>query len=161
MNGVQVLKNEVFSDLVSILGLKWGKEFKLEDLNFNKIVISSDADVDGDKIAALLLVFVNNWPELFDHNIVCRSISPIIIATKGKDEQKFYTMEDYVSNEKKLKGYTIKYCKGLSGLNQKQTREMYHEPIYHYFKKDDMAEIIMKNWFDKDMSDERKKMLGE
>lgn len=161
MNGVQILKNEVFSDLVSIIGLKWGKEFKVEDLNYNKIVISSDADVDGDKIAALLLVFMNNWPELFKHNIVCRSISPIIIATKGKDEQKFYTMEDYVASEKKLKGYTIKYCKGLSGLNQKQTREMYHEPIYHYFKKDDAAEIILKNWFDKDMSDERKRMLGE
>ena len=33
MNGVQILKNEVFSDLVSIIGLKWGKEFKIEDLN--------------------------------------------------------------------------------------------------------------------------------
>jgi DNA gyrase/topoisomerase IV subunit B len=161
MSGVQILKNEVFSDLVSILGLKWGKEFKLEDLNFSKIVISSDADVDGDKIAALLLVFANNWPELFSHNIVCRSISPIIIATKGKDEQKFYTMEDYVANEKKLKGYTIKYCKGLSGLNQKQTREMYHEPRYQYFKKDTDCEVIMRNWFDKDMADERKRMLGE
>ena len=161
MSGVQILKNEVFSDLVSILGLKWGKEFKLEDLNFSKIVISSDADVDGDKIAALLLVFANNWPELFSHNIVCRSISPIIIATKGKDEQKFYTMEDYVANEKKLKGYTIKYCKGLSGLNQKQTREMYHEPRYQYFKKDIDCEVIMRNWFDKDMADERKRMLGE
>jgi DNA gyrase/topoisomerase IV subunit B len=70
-------------------------------------------------------------------------------------------MEEYVSNEKKLKGYTIKYCKGLSGLNQKQTRDMYHEPIYHYFKKDEIAETILKNWFDKDMSDERKRMLGE
>ena len=161
MNGVQILKNEVFSDLVSIIGLKWGKEFKIEDLNYSKIVISSDADVDGDKIAALLLVFMNNWPELFTHNIICRSISPIIIATKGKDEQKFYTMEEYLSNEKKLKGYTIKYCKGLSGLNQKQTRDMYHEPIYHYFNKDEIAETVFKNWFDKDMSDERKRMLGE
>lgn len=161
MSGVQILKNEVFSDLVSIIGLKWGKEFKLDDLNFSKIVISSDADVDGDKIAALLLVFANNWPELFKHNIICRSISPIIIATKGKDEQKFYTMEDYVTMEKKLKGYTIKYCKGLSGLNQKQTREMYHEPKYQYFKKDIDCELIMKNWFDKDMSDERKRMLAE
>lgn len=161
MSGVQILKNEVFSDLVSIIGLKWGKEFKLEDLNFSKIVISSDADVDGDKIAALLLVFANNWPELFKHNIICRSISPIIIATKGKDEQKFYSMEDYVANEKKLRGYTIKYCKGLSGLNQKQTREMYHEPRYQYFKKDTICDEVMKNWFDKDMSDERKRMLGE
>lgn len=161
MSGVQVLKNEVFSDLVSILGLKWGKEFKIEDLNFSKIVISSDADVDGDKIAALLLVFMNNWPELFEYNIICRSISPIIIGTKGKDEKKFYTIEDYVANEKKLKGYAIKYCKGLSGLNQKQTKEMYQEPIFHFFKKDETCDLIMKNWFDKDMSDERKRMLGE
>ena len=38
---------------------------------------------------------------------------------------------------------------------------MYQEPIFHFFKKDETCDLIMKNWFDKDMSDERKRMLGE
>ena len=46
------MKNEVFNDLVNIIGLKWGEEFNKEDLNFSKVVIASDADVDGDKIAS-------------------------------------------------------------------------------------------------------------
>ena len=54
MSPLQIMKNEVFSDLVNILGLKWGKEFNINDLQYGKIVIASDMDVDGDKICALL-----------------------------------------------------------------------------------------------------------
>ena len=59
MTPLQIMKNEVFNDIVTVLGLKWGKEFSLDELNFGKIVISTDADVDGDKIASLLLLFFN------------------------------------------------------------------------------------------------------
>ena len=76
-------QNDVFNDLVTILGLKFGKDFDINDLNYGKIVISTDADVDGDRIAALLLLFFSNWPELINKHIVCRCISPIIIAKKG------------------------------------------------------------------------------
>ena len=161
MTPVQIMKNEVFNDIVTVLGLKWGSEFDVKDLNFGKIVISSDADVDGDKICALLLNFFNNWPELFEKNIICRSVSPIIIASKGKDVRKYYTMEEYEVDSKKLKGYTIKYTKGLAGLSNKESKEMYHEPIFHYYKKDEMADSMLRKWFSKDDSDVRKTMLSE
>ena len=157
---LQIMKNEVFNDIVTILGLKWGKEFDINDLNFGKIVISTDADVDGDKIASLLLLFFNNWPELIEKGIVCRSISPIIISRKGKDCQKFYTMEEFKEAEKKLKGYSHKYAKGLGGLSNQESKEMYQSPIFLYFKKDEAADSMFRKWFAKGDSEIRKKMLN-
>ena len=156
---IQIMKNEVFNDLVTVIGLKWGKDFNINDLNFGKIVISTDADTDGDKIAALLLLFFNNWPELFEKNIVCRNISPIVISRKGKDCKKFYTMEEFKEEEKKLKGYTHKYVKGLGGLSDKESKEMYQDPKFLYFKKDEAADSMLRKWFNKGDSNVRKDML--
>lgn len=161
MSPLQIMKNEVFSDLVNILGLKWGKEFNINDLQYGKIVIASDMDVDGDKICALLCLMFANWPELFENNIICRSVSPIIIARKGKDCRKYYKMEDFKRDEKQLKGYTFKYTKGLAGLSNEESKEMYHEPIFHYFKLDDMSESMFRKWFNKEDSDTRKQMLND
>ena len=160
MSPLQIMKNEVFSDLVNILGLKWGKEFDINDLQYGKIVIASDMDVDGDKICALLCLMFSNWPELFNNNIICRSVSPIIIARKGKDCKKYYKMEDFKKEEKQLKGYTFKYTKGLAGLSNEESKEMYHEPIFHHFKLDDMSESMFRKWFNKEDSDTRKQMLN-
>lgn len=161
MSPLQIMKNEVFSDLINILGLKWGKEFDINDLQYGKIVIASDMDVDGDKICALLCLMFANWPELFENNIICRSVSPIIIARKGKDCKKYYKIEDFKKDEKQLKGYTFKYTKGLAGLSNEESKEMYHEPIFHYFKLDDMSESMFRKWFNKDDSDTRKQMLND
>ena len=161
MSPLQIMKNEVFSDLVNILGLKWGKEFDINDLQYGKIVIASDMDVDGDKICALLCLMFANRPELFENNIICRSVSPIIIARKGKNCKKYYKIEDFKKDEKQLKGYTFKYTKGLAGLSNEESKEMYHEPIFHYFKLDDMSESMFRKWFNKDDSDTRKQMLND
>lgn len=156
---VQIMKNEVYNDIVTVLGLKWGKEFNIDDLNFGKIVISTDADVDGDKICALLLCFFSNWPELFDKNIICRNISPIIISRRGKDCQKFYTMDEFKAVEKKLKGYSHKYVKGLGGLSNQESKEMYQNPNFLYFKRDEATDSMFRKWFNKTDSDTRKNML--
>ena len=160
MTPVQIMKNEVFNDIVTVLGLKWGKEFNIDDLNFGKIVISTDADVDGDKICSLLLCFFDNWPELFEKNIVCRNVSPIVISRKGKECKKFYTMEEFKVEEKKLKGYTHKYVKGLGGLSDKESKEMYQDPKFLYFKKDEAADSMFRKWFAKGDSETRKQMLN-
>ena len=160
MSPLQIMKNEVFNDLVTIIGLKWGKEFNIDDLNFGKIVIATDADVDGDKIAALLLLFFNNWPELIEKGIICRSLSPIIISRKGKDCKKFYTMDEFKAEEKKLKGYSHKYAKGLGGLSNQESKEMYQEPKFLYFKKDEAADSMFRKWFAKGDSETRKQMLN-
>lgn len=159
MTPIQIMKNDVYNDIITILGLKFGKEFDVNDLNFGKIVISTDADVDGDKIAALLLLFFRQWPELIEKKIVCRNISPIIVAKKGKERRKYYTIKEFKQEEKKLKnGWMIKYAKGLSGLDLEETKEMMRDPIYLYFEYDQNADNMFKKWFGKD-SDQRKQLM--
>ena len=156
LTATQVMKNQVFNDIVNIIGLQWGEYNKKENLKFSKIVIGSDMDPDGSHIAGLLMLFFNHFPELFEQKMVCRLISPFIVANKGKRGTKsfesipFNSLEEFKAMEKKLKGYEIKHVKGLGTLNKEESKEMYKNPIYHYFTKDEAADLVFKKWFAKD-----------
>lgn len=159
MSPIRIMKNAEFSDMFNILGLQWGKDFDINKLNFGKIVICSDMDPDGSKIAAILMVFFNHFPQLFENKKIVRALSPLIIATKGKDKLTFYTMEEYHKNEKKLRGYKIRYIKGLAGLQNEDYKIMMREPHFDIFTKDKMSDILLQKWFGKGIATERKKML--
>ena len=161
MTATQIMKNQVFNDIVNILGLQWGQYNKKEDLKFGKIIIATDADYDGDKICCLLFVFFNHFPELFEQNMVCRVVTPIISATKGKDHRLYYSRDDYDKDSKKLKGFTIKYLKGLGTQSAGDYKLMMQQPILHYYTKDEMADMMLKKWFGKgnDAAKVRKGMM--
>lgn len=156
---IELMKNEVYNDLVTILGLKFGKDFNINDVKFSKIVISSDMDDDGHHICGLLLNFFNNWPELFEKKMIVRSISPLVVATKGKTTKNFYSMDEYAKEKSRLKNYAFKFSKGLGGLNNSESKEMYQNPKFQVFTKDDLAESMLKKWFNKDDSNTRKELL--
>jgi DNA topoisomerase-2 len=161
MTPLQIMKNEVFNDLVNIIGLQWGQYNKAEDLKFGKIVITSDADYDGDKICGLLFVFFNHFPELFEQHLVCRVTTPIITATKGKDHRRYYTREEYEKDVKKLNGYVIKYLKGVGTQNKDDYRIMMEDPKLTYYTKDNIVDMMIKKWFGKGNAETRKTMLKE
>lgn len=158
MTPIQIMKNDVYNDLITILGLKFGQEFNIDDLNFGKICIATDADTDGDKICGLLLAFFANWPELFEKHIVCRLIAPIIIAKKNKDRKYFYEIDEFEKEAKKLKNWQIKYTKGLGGQDPTEYKKMLREPIYLYFDYDNQAESMLRRWFGDD-SNQRKQLM--
>lgn len=159
MGPSKIMSNKELSDIITILGLQWGEKNDVKKLNFGKIVIATDADYDGSKIAGLLLNFFNLWPELYEAGIICRSITPIITATKGNDKQKFYSLDDFRKKQDKLKGYKITYLKGLGGSTNEEYKDMMRNPIFHYFTKDDIADMTLKSWFGKGIAKERKEML--
>ena len=161
MTATQVMKNQVFNDIVNIIGLQWGEYNKVENLKFGKFIITSDADYDGDKIASLLLVFANHFPELYEQGFIYRVVTPIITATKGKDHKVYYTREEYEKESKKLKGYVIKYLKGVGTQTTADTKEMMTNPKLIQFNKDNMADIMIKKWFGKGEASMRKSMLKE
>lgn len=147
MTPVEMMNNDVFNDLITIIGLKFGEENSISNLNYSKIVISTDADTDGDRICALLLLFFKHWPELFEKKIIVRSITPIIIAKKGNISKKYYTIDEYNKDAKSVKGYMIKYVKGLSGLDNAETKETMRNPIFMTFEYDNVADMMFNKWF--------------
>ena len=155
----KIMANKELSDIITILGLQWGEPVDVKKLNFGKIVIATDADFDGSKIAGLLLTFFNIWPELYDAGIICRCITPIITATKGKDKQLFYSLEEFRKQQSKLKGYKVVYQKGLGSKSNEEYKDMMRNSIFHYFKKDELSDISIKSWFGKGIAKERKEML--
>ena len=159
MTPSKIMENRELSDIITILGLQWGNNNDVKKLNFNKIIIATDADYDGSHICGLLLSFFNLWPELYENKMICRSITPIIIATKGKDVQKFYKMDDFKKKEKSLKGYKIKYAKGLGSLSNEEYKDMLKNPVLHYYKKDDLADNNLRLWFNKNIAKERKENM--
>jgi DNA topoisomerase-2 len=161
MTPTKIMANKELSDIITILGLQWGQKNDVSKLNFGKIVIATDADHDGSKIAALLLVFFNIFPELFEAGIVYRSISPIVTASKGNTVKKYFTMDEFHNDYDKLSksGYKFKYNKGLGSLEKDEYAEMMQQPIFHKFNKDTLADMSIKSWFGKGIASERKEIL--
>ncbi len=93
--------NEIVT-LINALGTG-SKDFNIEDLRYEKIIIMTDADVDGSHIRTLLLTLFNNHPfnELIEKNHIYLAQPPLYKITKG-------LKSFYIKNEKELEDFLIK-----------------------------------------------------
>lgn len=152
----KIMANRELSELINIIGLQWGQTNDVTKLNFSKIIISTDADYDGNKISALLMVFFNLFPELYEAGMIHKSITPIVIARKGSDTRRYYKMDDFRKEQDKLKGYKFVYNKGLGSLTQAEYKDMMQMPVLHRITKDDLTDMNVKLWFGKQEAKARK-----
>jgi DNA topoisomerase-2 len=162
LSPLKVVKNKEVTSLLGAVGLKLGEEAK--DLRYGKILIYSDADPDGDSIAGLLINFFGRyWPEMFEQEIICRVVTPIVVAKKGKDKLSFYTSEEFsewVSDKSKIKGWDIEYKKGLAALEDEEYKEIIKSPRMFVLEKGDNFHATLKNWFSKNPIHRKIKILG-
>lgn len=151
MKPLDIVKNKEIFELMSIIGLEFGKPAK--NLNYGKIVAFSDSDVDGQHIFALLLNFFSIWPELFSEKRVYKLMSPLYYCTKGKDVKVFYTKEEF--DAANLKGYQVDYFKGLGSMPENVYYECVNNPRLIEVTADDFMKLEMafgdsaelrKNW---------------
>ncbi len=112
-----ISSNEIVT-LINALGLDpKTEEIDLEDLRYGKIIIMTDADVDGSHIRALLLTFFNNIPfnKLIEKGHVYLAQPPLFKINKG-------SKGIYIKDEKDLENYIIKNSKDIKKVN-KNSRE--------------------------------------
>lgn len=126
MKPVDIIKNKEIRELLSIIGLEFGKS--AHNLNYGKIAIFTDSDTDGDHIFALLMNLFSNWSELFTNGRILRATAPLYYCTKGKDLKSYYTKEEFESAN--TKGYTVDYFKGLGSMPKEVYKQCLQEPRF-------------------------------
>jgi len=80
----KIQRNAEISDLCTALGVGLGKKFDLDDLRYERVIIMTDADVDGAHIAALLITFFYRYtPGLIDQGRLYMAMPPLYKLTQG------------------------------------------------------------------------------
>lgn len=128
---IKVLQNEQVGNLITALGTGLGEEFNLEKIRYHKVVIMTDADVDGHHIACLLLTFLYRYLKpVIEAGYVYLAMPPLYKITKGKQQQYAYSDDE---KEKILvqmgkDGVSIQRYKGLGEMTAEQLWETTMDP---------------------------------
>ena len=114
----KILANQEMSDIIRVIGAGFGDKFDINKMQFDKIVITSDSDSDGDDIALLLTTFFFTYMRpMVEAGKLYRAITPLYICRKGNKEEYFYTDNEYNDWLKDNPGWDTLRCKGLGELN--------------------------------------------
>ncbi|XP_069642460.1 DNA topoisomerase 2-alpha [Haliaeetus albicilla] len=166
----QIMENAEINNIIKIVGLQYKKNYEdeesLKSLRYGKIMIMTDQDQDGSHIKGLLINFIHhNWPSLLRHNFLEEFITPIIKASKNKEEIAFYSIpefEEWKNSTQNYNSWKIKYYKGLGTSTSKEAKEYFADMAKHrigfkYSGPEDDAAITLA--FSKKKIEERKEWL--
>ncbi len=129
-----ILKNEEINTMIYTIGAGVGAEFSIEDCNYDKIIIMTDADTDGAHIQVLLLTFFYRYMKpLIEAGKIYIALPPLYKVSKGTGKKE--TIE-YAWTEEELqekieiigRGYMIQRYKGLGEMNADQLWETTMDP---------------------------------
>ena len=125
--------NQEISDLCKCLGVNIGEKFNYENLRYEKIIIMTDADVDGAHIASLLLTFFfTQMPELIFNRNLFLAVPPLFRLSSGSKIFYASSMEEkdeILSSNSLGKGkLEISRFKGLGEMNPSQLKETTMNP---------------------------------
>ncbi|GFS90370.1 DNA topoisomerase 2-alpha [Nephila pilipes] len=166
----QILENAEINNIIKIMGLQYKKKYEsiddLKTLRYGRLMIMTDQDQDGSHIKGLLINFIHhNWPSLLRLPFLEEFITPIVKASKGKEEKCFYSLpefEEWKTETPNWNKYKVKYYKGLGTSTAKEAKEYFsdmrrHRIRFHYTGNEDDNAIQLA--FSKKMVDMRKEWL--
>jgi DNA gyrase subunit B len=132
----KILSNEEIRTIITAIGTGVGDDFKLDDARYHKIIIMTDADVDGAHIRTLLLTFFyKEMKQLIDAGYIYIAQPPLYRVAKGKEE--FYAYDEKQRDEyvKRLTNgaegrgtVVVQRYKGLGEMNPDQLRDTTMDP---------------------------------
>ena len=138
----KIQKNAEIMTMIDAFGLKVDKEtmkitYDPDELRYGKIIIMSDADVDGAHIKNLFYTFIWNFcPQLIKDGYVYAGVPPLYKITMGKTYKYLkndIALEEF-RNENKGKNYIVNRLKGLGELSVEETEETLTDPANRIIK---------------------------
>ncbi len=117
-----ILKNEEINTMIYTIGAGVGASFDIEDCEYDKVIIMTDADDDGAHIQCLLLTFFYRYMRpLIEAGKLYIALPPLFLLKSGKEEKYVYTKEEMLEHTAKTnKKYTIQRYKGLGEMDAEQ-----------------------------------------
>ena len=127
----RVYANEEIKGMITAFGTGINEDFDISKLRYNKIIIMTDADVDGAHIATLMLTFIYNFmPELIKQGHVYLAQPPLFNITKNKKHYYAYSDEEYQDILKQIgaEGTDVSRFKGLGEMDTEELAETTMDP---------------------------------
>jgi len=119
----KVLSNEEIRTIITALGAGVGEEFDATKLRYHRLILMTDADIDGAHIRTLLLTFLfRQFKDLISGGYVYIAQPPLFLVKKGKEEIWCYSEKERDAASERLgkKGVHIQRYKGLGEMNPEQ-----------------------------------------
>ncbi len=132
-SSAKLSQNQLLSDLIQALGAGTGAKYRDEDLRYERVILMTDADVDGAHIAALLITFFyQEMPELIEHGHLYLAVPPLYKLTQGA--KSLYARDEKHREELLAKEFKanppvkIGRFKGLGEMNASELKETTMDP---------------------------------
>ena len=164
----RIFENKEIQEMKQILGLETGKIYTAdnarEKLRYGKILFMTDQDLDGSHIKGLgINLFDSEWNSLLDiPGFIGFMNTPILKAKKGHDELKFYNDGEYEiwKNSNDIKGWKIKYYKGLGTSTSSEFKEYFeNKKVVEFVSTGENSRNAIDMVFNKKRAQDRKTWL--
>ncbi len=121
-----ILKSEEIKNLITAVGASVGDEFNIEKIRYHKIIIMTDADVDGSHIRTLLLTFFFRYmKEIIERGNLYIALPPLYHIKKGNFKKYVYNEEEKIEVLKELGGSTGVHAQRYKGLGEMNPKELW------------------------------------
>ena len=124
-----IFKNEEINTMIHCIGAGYGSDFQIKDINYDKVIIMTDADDDGAHIQCLLLTFFYRFMKpLIEEGHLYIAMPPLYKVDFGKNHIYCWTNEELKAVTKNKENYKVQRYKGLGEMNPEPLWETTMDP---------------------------------